>query len=204
MEKIYPGRNPPRPLTPGLSISTVSPERRTAVSVDYTVYVGPWFLCRCERVRMPGSLRWCCANPDCPAVRLTADRGAGACSLCGKTLQEWRWPDEERDAVDPGELQDRFDDTLLLVCNGGQPDSPALRLGTHAWLPNVLRIGDERTGRFAHLDPRRYSVEHDLRGAHVSEQDWLQTRYAAQLEVLHAAYGEANVEVGWGVLTYVS
>jgi hypothetical protein len=172
------------------------------VSVDYTVYVGPWVLCRCGRVLEAGGLRWCCVNPECIACNAPALAEMRFCSLCGRTLTGRQDSDRERDALDPVELQERFDDALLLVRNGGQPDSPALRLGTHAWLPNVVRVGDP--GRYAHLDPRQHSVALDLRALPALEQGWLQLEYAEQLAALHAAYGTGNVEVGWGVLTYTS
>jgi hypothetical protein len=171
------------------------------VSIDYTVYVGPWFLCRCDRVLEAGGLRWCCVNPECIACNAPARAEMRFCSLCGRTLTGRQTPDRERDSVDADDLDEQFDDSLLLVCNGGQTDATALRPGEHAWLPNLLRGPGGRQLCFGRSRPAARLLLGDLP---VQESLWLQTEYRTELAALRDAYGAANVEVGWGVLTYAS
>lgn len=170
------------------------------MSVDYTVYVGPWFLCRCGRVREAEAPTWCCVNAYCSAYGEPARRDCASCSLCGRGLEERRDPDRGRDAVDPHNVP-VDDGRLTAVWAGGDPDGGALAPGVHAWLPNLLRGPGGRQLRFGRSRPAAWIPLGDLP---TQESRWLQAEYRAELAALHDAYGAEHVEVGWGVLTYVS
>lgn len=172
------------------------------MSVDYTVYVGPWFLCRTERVREPDATKWCCVNQACIAHGAPARAEVRFCSVCGQTLTGREVPGRERDAVDPDGVEETIgEDVLILVYRGSQRITTALPPGIHVWLPN-LRL--TASGRPLSFNLRRESEFRDLEGLDGAEVTWLLGQYRREYHLLRDAYGGDKVETGWGVLTYCS
>lgn len=166
------------------------------MSIDYHLYVGPFFQCTVRQVEQV-EIHRACGNPGCSAFRRPCVARAVFCSTCGVELQDRR-VGSLRDSVDWCQVAERLDEALHCVV-GGQFAIPS---GLHVWLPNKRRDPP----RDFEIDPRSQGLwlVGDFSDLRHSEMDWLCRAFAAEEGELFRAYSPGTVRTGWGMFNWSS
>jgi hypothetical protein len=164
------------------------------VSIDYHLYVGPFFQCMVRQVEKVEDSR-SCGNPGCHAFRQPCVARAVFCAVCGVELQDRR-VGSLRDSVDWCQVAQRIDEALHCVVGGRF----AIPSGLHVWLPNERR----QPPRDFKINPRSGGLwlVGDFSHLRRSEMDWLRSVFGTEEGELVRAYGPGTVRTAWGAFNW--
>jgi hypothetical protein len=172
------------------------------MSLDYTVYIGPYVSCTDTLIELPVDFRTC-TNNQCPKHNQRAT--TPYCPECGHPIQSVA---QRRIAkrADQHQITKKLDEVFVTIDN--------FDLGKCFWICNkenpTFYLYDIRTvDRLAltYAEEYGFRIERGNKSGILSPDDGLelfQSMYKKELEVLIEAYGEANVEVLWGILNWVN
>lgn len=166
------------------------------MGIDYTNYLGPYVVCKVGMVTKTRQ-RLTCMNPKCVKYRSERWDTTKFCGHCGQPVMTYEEP-RQIDSVDSDEVDRKMKGALH------QPGGEAMRgyqkeNHVHLWLSNKC-IPDQR--EFS-TDPMQDFEVSEITGSLI-QQEMIAFRYVYEVElnILRDVYGEANVEVKWGMLQY--
>lgn len=168
------------------------------MSVDSSAYVGPFALCKNEKVDKTRVIR-ACINEACENhSRHRYDNTVKFCDKCGSDIDEFTMSYSGWKVV-WGDLIEEIDQVLCIASQecGFQHFSEEME----CWIAN--RWSDEVGA--SHFDPRRecFAFLPDQECREKSIQAF-KDKFSEALAKLTEAYGEGNVEINWGFLCWLS
>lgn len=169
------------------------------MSLDHTVYYGPYVECKVERVEkivhVPG-----CTNKECGSYHVL-NAASEFCPQCGSSIGTFEkkthvenvdYYDWYEGSEEPyGSIYRNFDSP-----NGDHIENEMSKMGIHVWMP----ILPDRLGYF---DPQS---EVDIREIDLQKELKLLEYFQGEgntVDFLRQAYGKENVTVKWGVLNEI-
>ena len=171
------------------------------MSIDYTVYVGPYVKCMNPLVDIEEGYN-ACTNPVCKLYKrelLGVGSVKGFCQGCGQPIGTLIRK-KQKSKINPWEVRESINEQLANVC-AESAEWVELILADEAkfdiWIPNVDRGNGEQ------FDPKseyKYfdMTDHDI----VGDIDAFKTNFVKEIQTLVEAYGDANVRIRWGVFNW--
>lgn len=155
------------------------------MSIDHTVYLGPYLRCKSSQ-KQEAVVSWGCKT--CEIVLYS--RVQKFCTDCGSAMGDWEKV-ESVDLVNADEVSENIDEQLTCVEIEG----------FFLWKPNLNKPDEKRFFRFDpdHKDDFEYNPEKDS-----TEIARFLHEYKDAICKVKDAYGENNTEVTWGLVYHVS
>jgi hypothetical protein len=171
------------------------------MSLDHSVYVGPFALCRVRRVPGTRSL------PSCPTPSCAQHGRLLEMSYCGRCGGKCSMVDSacERDSVDVDDAARAVKYALFEVSGRLGAEAPVIGgAGAHVWLPSRIGPRPQREGRrVGLLESGTRTACCEVTPADVAAETLAFGQdYGMELGALEALYGEGAVARTWGVLVY--
>lgn len=170
------------------------------MSLDYTVYFGPYVECKTSKAPVRQKRRGC-LNVNCEMFRVHVPISNLAdipvkyyCSLCGSAIKEFTIEKmvEQPDYADWDEREDEPYQSIMAkfqpLC-GDYIESLMNERRIHVWIPNDVGV---------FFDPRR---DIDIRQVDLEK---LANDQEIDLNLLTQVYGDENVSIKWGVVNYAN
>ena len=156
------------------------------MGIDYNVYVGPFIEC------IPTKVMRTEEHPGCP--KCNRETHGKFCSKCGTPIGILTKQVEDY-LVDYGDCEQAFLDAGL--------EEDDLYTIDHD-KPSVILVANSKG--FGHsIDPKyEFGLLIDEEIDAVAEKTKLSEMYAKHIEILKSLYGEDNVSVRWGIISYTS
>jgi hypothetical protein len=163
------------------------------MGVDYSVYLGPYIVAKNSREEVTKTRR-SCTNANCKeATKQVYDAEKKFCPTCGTAIGDVAYT-TTAPKVGAWEIAEEQD--LCVVPTEYMKD---VDKGTNMYIPNVTGVKrkfscDARKERIAEVTPELIA----------DELAAFTVFYEKGIAALHAAYGQTNVTIHWGLIQYGS
>lgn len=170
------------------------------MGLDYTVHLGPYVVCKFTMKLQTSKIRSCPNDVCSQHKQLCWDSNKKFCVQCGRPISMVEVMDVVP-SVDTDVVQQEFKERLCLV--GGDDFYKWMKDNkSHIWISNAIPPKGSRQETF---DPTSgmelVEVNLDL----ITEEVFQFVKlHVEDLEVLRKHYGDGNVKVRWGLLSWVS
>jgi hypothetical protein len=173
------------------------------MSIDHTVYIGPYVECTDTIINHPEDFRTC-INEKCPNYNEQA-KPSPYCPECGHHIKSATQIRQAK-KTDVHHICQKINEVLAPIENYD--------------LNNCYWVCNKENPTFYNYDPRRsdglaltydeeygFKIEKGSKSGILSPNDGLElfkSMHKIELDVLIEAYGEENVQIMWGILNWVS
>lgn len=165
--------------------------------IDYTTYLGPYVLCKTEKVLSTKEISTC-SNTSCQQHEQEV-YSRNFCDRCGHEIKKRQVPIEV-DNVDEEDVRLNLLDEALCTAMGDEFYLWMEEHNTHIWLSN-RKIPDVRDLTFDTEEIQFVPIDAKLIAEEVQK---FSDFYEKELVILREEYGEENVEVQWGLVHFIS
>ena len=165
------------------------------MSIDRTLYVGPYLTGKFEMVRTTTTFR-ACTNKACVNHKASHLHG-DYCQKCGSPVGDVHRTIKEP-SVDQHDIEADIKERL---CSPGGDSYYywSEKMLTHIWLPNIAI-----PGRKMHFDIRDLGFlalpTNAEQQQQASEIEKFETKFAKEIVVMRVTYGDQNIAMNWGVV----
>jgi hypothetical protein len=162
------------------------------MSIDYTVYIGPYVQCKVSKEKVNHEVR-VCPNQSCEQSKLNFPPNVSFCPSCGSKVKS-KTISKEHDSQHPYDIAREFNEDL----NNHYFEEP----GYHYFFQNS---NIKWKGRKLQFDPEDEEFIQDF--AEVSRELEIHTFsqvFKEAIDILIKHYGAGNVAIKWGIANIIN
>ncbi len=164
------------------------------MTIDYSVYLGPYLMCEYTIVEAE-EVRRQCSNKECDEIgRRVISREINYCSSCGSSIINVKRP-ITIPSVDSWSIEDEIGQALHTV----PTEYIELDKPLHFWVPNLHRGALRKF--WVNLISEQLVAEIDHKMV-PSEKLWLVDAFRKEIAILQKRYKQCRIK--WGLIVYTS
>lgn len=166
------------------------------MSLDYSVYVGPYVECK---IGMKKSLKKTRVCPNTKCLIRNSNPNTKFCPDCGFGIVETT-EEIEVEEVCLWDIREALHDTLIFPFGDSARDV-MIKKRCHVYIPNVSYLEDRKHS----FDPKYELRWSSFKPEDIDEEiNLFLVRFKNEMLVLNKNYGAENIEVKWGVVNDIS